>query len=127
MILLIRIKSKGNFEKTEKYLKKIQNGSYLNVLERYAQQGVDALASATPVDTGLTANSWSYEIHRSKASTIIYWTNSNLVDQIPVAILLQYGHATRNGGYVLGRDFINPAIRPIFDKMANEMWKEVTS
>lgn len=126
---MIKITQKGNFKKIEKFLEKAQkpNMSYQDILEKYAKRGVDALSSATPVDTGLTASCWGYEIRRTKTTTTIYWTNSNTANGIPIAILLQYGHGTRNGGYVQGRDFINPAIRPIFDSMANEMWKEVTS
>ncbi len=88
--------------------------------------GVDALSAATPVDTGLTASSWGYEIHSSGATSSIVWTNSNVNDGIPIAILIQYGHGTRSGAYVQGRDFINPAMRSVFDNIANAVWKEVT-
>jgi len=99
--------------------------NYTAILERYGQEGVRALALNTPLDSGLTAVSWKYEIHREGTSLSIMWTNSNVVNGVPIAIIIQYGHATRNGGYVQGRDYINPALRHIFDKMANTMWEEV--
>lgn len=95
-------------------------------LDKYGREGVAALASATPVDTGLTAHSWKYEIQQKKDSVTISFSNTNIQNGVPIAIILQYGHATRNGGWVQGRDYINPAIQPIFDKIANEAWKEVT-
>lgn len=116
---------KGDFSKTEKFFNKLLGLDYLNVLERYGQRGVDALASATPKDSGLTAASWGYEIqHNGERSSIIF-TNSNINKGCNIAILLQYGHGTRNGGYVQGRDYINPAIQPIFDQIASDAWKEV--
>lgn len=124
---MISIKQKGNFSKTEKFLKKSFGKSYLNVLEKYAQQGVAALSAATPVDSGVTATSWSYEIIQKGDSISICWNNSNVHNGVNIALILQYGHGTRNGGYVSGRDYINPALRPIFDKMADAAWKEVTS
>ena len=123
---MIVIKQSGSFKNTERFLSRESKLNVRNVLERYGKQGVAALASATPVDSGLTANSWGYEVHVSKNSYSIVWTNSNIVNGVPIAILLQYGHATKNGGYVQGRDYINPAIRPIFDRIAEELWKEVT-
>lgn len=123
---MISIKHKGNFSKTEKSFKNLLSRDYLDILKRYGQEGVNALAAATPVDSGETANSWSYKIQQSKGGVKITWFNSNVVNGVPIAILLQYGHATRNGGYVVGRDYINPAIRPIFDKIATNVWKEVT-
>ena len=123
---MIVIKQSGSFKNTERFLSRASKLNVRNVLERYGKQGVAALASATPVDSGLTANSWGYEVHVSKNSYSIVWTNSNIVNGVPIAILLQYGHATKNGGYVQGRDYINPAIRPIFDRIAEELWKEVT-
>lgn len=124
---MFTIRQKGNFNNIEKFLKKAQRNNFFSSLEKYGRAGVSALASATPIDSGLTADSWDFEIHRSKGSVSIRWTNSNINDGVPIAIIIQYGHGTRNGGYVQGRDYINPAIRPIFDKMANEVWKEVTS
>ena len=96
---------------------------YLQIFNKYGQKGVQALSSATPVDSGKTASSWNYEIR----GTSIYWTNDNINKGVNIAVILQYGHGTRNGGYVQGRDYINPAIRPIFDSMVDEIWKEVTS
>lgn len=123
---MIVIKQHGDFRNIEDILKKSTNVNYYQILERYAQAGVEALANATPVDTGLTAESWGYKITHSGTSYTISWTNSNVVKGVPIAIILQYGHGTRNGGYVEGRDYINPALQPIFDKMANDAWKEVT-
>lgn len=123
---MIQIKQRGNFNKTEKFLKKSFGRNYKNVLEKYGQQGVSALSAATPVDSGLTAVSWSYEIIQNKDSISVVWNNSNINKGVNIAIILQYGHGTRNGGYVRGRDYINPALKPIFDKMAAAAWKEVT-
>ncbi len=106
-------------------MKKIIDGNYLKVCERYGQEGVEALMSATPVDSGLTASSWSYEITRNLNSTVIAFANSNIQNGVPIAIIIQYGHGTRNGGWVQGRDYINPAIQPIFDRIAKEVWEEV--
>ena len=97
------------------------------ILERYAQMGVSALASATPVDSGKTASCWGYEIEASGEDATIYWTNTNQNKGVYIAVILQYGHGTGTGGYVQGRDYINPAIRPVFDKIAEEAWREVTS
>lgn len=118
---------KGDFKQTEKFLKQAFGRKYLNVLESYAQQGVQYLASATPVDTGYTASSWGYEIIQNDDGFSICWNNTHVNKGVNIAIILQYGHGTRNGGYVVGRDYINPAMRPIFDKMADAAWKEVTS
>lgn len=123
---LITFTSKGDFSKTRKFFNRLINAEYLNVLEKYGQRGVAALASATPVDSGKTASSWGYEISHTLNSTTIAWTNSNINKGSNIAILLQYGHGTGTGGYVVGRDYINPAVRPMFDKMADEAWKEVT-
>ena len=124
---MITFRHRGNFEDTEKFLEKIKRKKQYAMLEQYAQKGVDALAAATPKDTGLTAASWSYEIIRGKDSVQIIWKNSNNSDGIPIVVLLQYGHGTRQGGYVKGQDFINPAIQPIFDQILANVWKEVTS
>ena len=123
---MLKINVKGDFNKTEKFLSRMKNKAYMNILERYAKKGVDALSSATPVDSGRTASSWSYEIKTSSNGMTIYWTNDNINKNVNIAIILQYGHGTRNGGYVQGRDYINPAIRPIFDQMSNDLWREVT-
>lgn len=121
----LTITHKGNFIETERYLKR--NKRYDTILERYAQRGVEALSSATPKDDGTTAMSWGYKITKTNKdeSISIEWYNTNVNKGVNIAIILQYGHATRNGGYVSGRDYINPALRPIFDAMANEAWKEV--
>lgn len=122
---MIVFKQKGNFNKTEKFLTQNQHLNIIPVLERYGQEGVNALSIATPTDSGLTASSWSYKVIHTKRGYSITWSNSNIVDGVPIAVLLQYGHATRDGGYVQGRDYINPALKPIFDKIATDAWKEV--
>ena len=122
---MIKVISKGNFKKTEEMLKRSGNWSSKIDLDKYGSKGVAALKEATPKDTGLTANSWSYKITRSKNSVIISLENSNINDGVPIAIILQYGHGTRNGGWVEGYDYINPAVRPIFDELAKAAWKEV--
>jgi hypothetical protein len=122
---MVVIKQRGNFNKTEAFFKRSLKPNYRQILEKYGREGVSALSSATPVDSGETANSWDYEIRTYGTSFTISWTNSNIVNGVPIAIILQYGHATRNGGYVQGRDYINPAIRPILDKIADEAWREV--
>lgn len=124
---MITFRHKGSFKNIERFLDKMQKKEFFQKLNQYGRRGVDALSSVTPVDSGRTANSWNYEIHRSKELVEIVWTNSNVVDGVPIVILLQYGHATGNGGYVQGYDFINPAIRPIFDEIEKDLWKEVTS
>lgn len=124
---MISFESKGSFEKTESFLKKMSKGDIFNVLDKYGQEGVNALRAVTPVDSGVTAESWSYEVSRGNGSYSITWTNSNVVGGTPLAIMLQYGHGTGTGGYVAGRDYINPAIQPIFDRIAEDVWKAVTS
>lgn len=125
---MIKLTNRGDFGATFKYLKFLRSGKYLDVLDKYGQKGVDALSSATPVDTGKTAASWSYQIEDAgKGRLTITWKNTNLTKEgIPVVVLIFYGHSTRRGGYVQGRDFINPAIAPIFDEIAEAAWKEVT-
>lgn len=122
-----RLKSKGDWSKTESWLKRIQTlKNARTILEKYGREGVAALAAATPVDSGETASSWDYEIVQNGDSTALIFTNSNTTYQgTPIAILLQYGHGNGNGGYVQGRDYINPAVQPIFDEIANKAWKEV--
>lgn len=122
---MIRFSSKGDFKKTIKYLNKVQKFD-TTILQKYAQEGVDALSRATPQDTGLTSKSWSYEIEKKNDSIAIVWKNSHVVSGVPIAVILQYGHGTRNGGYVQGRDYINPTMRPIFDKIADAAWREVS-
>lgn len=118
---------KGDFKKTEKLLKKSIGRDYRKILDQYGQYGVQALSDATPVESGETAASWSYEIIQNRSSISVVWKNSNINKGVNIAIILQYGHATRNGGYVEGRDYINPALRSIFDKLAESAWREVTS
>lgn len=124
--MCISFTTKGNWDKTTRYLQRLQTTQAFAVLEKYGQQGVAALSAATPVESSLTANSWTYEIIRRKGYYAIHWHNTNMEDGIPIAVILQYGHATGTGGYVEGRDYINPAIQPIFDQMVNEIWREVT-
>ena len=123
---MITFRQKGDFSKTTKFLEKAKKAVNIRDLDRIGKEGVAALAAATPVKTGLTAKSWYYEIVRKAGKVEINFHNSNIQNGVPIAILLQYGHGTRNGGYVQGRDYINPAIQPIFDRLANEAWKEVT-
>lgn len=128
----IRISSKGDFSKVSRYFGKLEmilESKHLGVLDKYGRRGVEALKSATPVDTGLTASSWYYEINRDEQNRTVTlsFNNSNVVDDwCNVAIILQYGHGTRNGGYVEGIDYINPALQPIFKQIADEAWEEVT-
>ena len=123
---MITIRQKGDFSKLTKYLNKVSKAAGIRNLDKYGQRGVAALSSATPKDTGLTASSWSYEVVQSKQSISIEFHNTNIQNGIPIAIILQYGHATKNGGWIEGRDYINPAIQPIFDEIVAEAWKEVT-
>ena len=124
---MISVRHKGDYTKLTRYLEKAKKAAKVNVLSKYGQAGVEALASATPVDTGLTASSWGYKIETKGKSATITFTNSNVQKGVNIAIILQYGHGTGNGGWVEGRDYINPAIQPIFDKIVNDAWKEVTS
>lgn len=124
---MIRFRNKGDFSKTEKFLKKSFGKNYRSILDKYAKQGVAALASATPLDSGETAASWDYEIIQNGSSLSIVWKNYHIEKGVNIAVILQYGHGTRNGGWVEGRDYINPALQPIFDKMAEAAWKEVVS
>ena len=122
---IIVFKQKGNFKKTRKFLKRCSNLQLDDLLDQYGKEGVEALARATPKDTGKTAASWSYTVHKSDGRITITWSNSNIVDGGPIAVILQYGHGTRNGGYVEGVDYINPAMRPIFERIAQRAWGEV--
>lgn len=122
---IIVFKQKGNFKKTRKFLKRCSNLQLDDLLDQYGKEGVEALARATPKDTGKTAASWSYAVHKSDGLITITWSNSNIVDGVPIAVILQYGHGTRNGGYVEGVDYINPAMRPIFERIARRAWGEV--
>lgn len=124
---MIKISQKGDFKKSITYMEKLKEAIRLNAFDKYGQAGVNALSSATPVDSGKTASSWYYKIERTKNTISIAFYNSNVNEGVPIAIILQYGHGTGTGGWVEGRDYINPAIQPIFDKMAEEAWKEVTN
>lgn len=125
---MISITSKGSWSNTDKFLKQMVTDNYItSQLDAAGRTGVQALASATPSDTGVSANSWFYEIIKGKSSWTLVWKNSHTADGVPVVILLQYGHATGTGGYVKGRNFINPAIQPIFDQLATSVWKAVTT
>ena len=123
---MISFRQKGGFSRTDSFFKKLRSKSYLKLLDRYGNEGVAALSSATPVDTGLTANSWYYKIEQTSSTTSLIFCNSNIQNGVPIAIILQYGHGTRNGGWVEGRDYINPTVQPIFDKLASDAWREVT-
>lgn len=124
---MIKFETSGSWSRTDKFLSALSRGDFYRTLDRAGREGVDALAAATPVESGVTSASWSYEIQRSRGSASISWTNSETVNGVPLVILLQYGHGTGTGGYVQGRDFINPALKPVFDKIANDVWKAVTS
>lgn len=123
---MIRFEQKGNFTKLDRYFKRVKNTFDNLDLDEFGKRGVAALSSATPVETGLAAQSWYYKIEKTKKSVTIRFCNSDIEGGVPIAIILQYGHATRNGGWVEGRDYINPSIQPIFDEMAKNAWKEVT-
>lgn len=123
---MIVFRQKGDYSKVTKYLERVKKGVDIKSLDKYAKAGVEALASATPVRTGLTASSWYYEIEQKKGIVRISFCNSNIQNGVPIAIILQYGHATHNGGWVEGRDYINPAIQPIFDEITKKAWKEVS-
>lgn len=124
---MFSFESKGSFDKLEASLRKLAAGDVFSSLEHYGQEGVNALAAATPTDSGETASSWYYEIVNDGKSWSIIWGNTHVVSGRPIAVLIQYGHGTRTGGYVEGRDYINPALQSIFDRIANEAWKAVTS
>ena len=124
---LIRITTKGDFNNTFRFLNKMSKFQINKILEKYGQMGVEALRSATPNDTGKTAESWGYEISVGKEGATIHWTNTNQNKGVYIAVILQYGHGTGTGGYVQGVDYINPAIRPVFDKIAEEAWMEVVN
>ena len=123
---MITFRHKGDFSKLTNFLEKAKESVRLGDLDKYGREGVAALSSATPVDSGLTAQSWYYMIEHRNGSVAITFHNSNIQNGVPIAIILQYGHGTRNGGYVQGRDYINPAIQPVFDRIADEVGREVT-
>lgn len=123
---MITFKSKGDFKKLSSFFERAKEAAKMGDLDKYGREGVEALRQATPVDTGVTADSWYYEINRDSGIVSISFHNSNIQNGVPIAIILQYGHGTNHGGWVEGRDYINPAIQPIFDKIAEDAWKEVT-
>ena len=123
---MIKFEQKGDFANLTRFLERAKRAARLSDLDKYGRRGVQALASATPVESGKTASSWNYEIVNNPGSVRISFNNSNINKGVPIAIILQYGHGTRNGGWVEGRDYINPAIQPIFDEIVNSAWKEVT-
>lgn len=123
---MVVIKHRGSFKHTYKYLHFISDLRLERVLKKYGNKGVDALAKATPQDTGKTAQSWGFNIEVNKGSAAIRWTNSNINDGVNIAVILQYGHGTGTGGYVEGIDYINPALKPVFQEIADEVWQEVT-
>jgi hypothetical protein len=122
---MIEVKSTGDFKNTEKFLAYMKRGEAFSVLEKYGKLGQEALSRATPTDSGVTAESWTYEVVRKKGKYQIIWHNTNVHSGVPVAILIQYGHATGTGGWVEGKDYINPAIRPLFDQIAKDVWERV--
>lgn len=121
----VKVKQKGDWKKTEVLLKNVKKFDPIPILKRYGEIGVMELQAATPRDTGLTAASWYYEIEKTKDGYILNWNNSNVVDGVSIALLIQYGHGTRAGTYVQGRDYINPALRDIFDNLSVQLWREV--
>lgn len=124
---MISFSSSGSTKRTEAFLRKMAKGDIYQSLDAAASEGVAALVAATPIDSGLAADSWTYEIEKSMGAYSIKWLNTDVENGFPVAIMLQYGHGTGTGGYVQGQDYINPAMKPIFDKIANQVWKAVTS
>lgn len=124
---MIEITQTGTFKNLEKFLSFSKQQKWIRILNKYGKIGAQVLANATPVDSGKTAASWDYEIYIGQTSLNLYWINTNINKGVNIAVILQYGHGTRTGGYVEGRDYINPAIRPVFDKMTEDLWKEVTS
>lgn len=124
---LISFSVSGSTKRTESFLQNMSRGKLFDSLDSAARDGVSALIAGTPVDSGLAADSWDYEIERSSSETTIKWTNNDVENGFPVAIMLQYGHGTGTGGFVQGRDYINPAMKPVFDRIANQVWKAVTS
>ena len=123
---MISFRQKGDFSKLNRYFERLKEAARVSVLDKYGQEGVAALSSATPVDSGETASSWFYEIEHTSTSATITFCNSHINKGVPIAIILQYGHGTGTGGWVEGRDYINPAIQPVFDKITSEAWEEVT-
>lgn len=124
---MLYVTSQGDFSKTQKFLAKLARPNIIERLKAYGSMGADALSAATPKDSGKTAGSWGYEVKQSGKTYSIVWTNTNVVQGVPIAVILQYGHGTGTGGYVKGRDYINPAIQPIMNRIAEDVWKVVSS
>lgn len=124
---MVSFSTSGSFAKTEKFLQSMQRLDVASIVKSAAQRGVNALAKATPQDSGLASSSWGYVIDQKRGSIMIGWTNSDVENGFPVALMIQYGHGTGTGGYIQGKDYINPAMRPIFDEIADTVWKAVTS
>lgn len=124
---MITFESKGNFKRLDGFMEKLLEVGHLGKLDKYGRMGVNALSANTPFDSGETADSWYYTIERKDDQIRLIWSNSNIVNNVPIAVILQYGHATKNGGWVDGIDYINPALKPIFDEIADKAWKEVLS
>lgn len=124
---MVKLTVKGNYNKTKKFLQRSKKMRLEAVLEKYGKKGVEALSKATPIDTGKTASSWTYVIRQEKNGPVLSWNNTNRNNGVPIALIIQYGHATGTGAYIQGRDYINPALRPIFDEIADSAWKEVIS
>jgi len=123
---MIRFRHSGNFNNAERFLTHSKLAQYRSILNEYGRIGVDALEAATPIDTGITSGSWEYNVTQRQGRFVIDWTNSHIVDGVMIAVIIQYGHGTRSGGYVEGRDYINPAMKPIFDRIADDLYEEVT-
>ena len=123
---MIKLSQKGDFSKVTSYFERAKEIFKVGDLDKYGRMGVEALRSATPRDTGKTAESWYYEIKNQNGRAVISFHNRNVVDNVSIAVILQYGHGTRNGGWVQGRDYINPAVQPVFDEIADKAWKEAT-
>ena len=124
---MISITNKGDFAKTFNFLNSSKNLKIDSIMDKYGKEGVELLSRNTPVDTGKTAQSWDYKVENNNGKTSLTWYNTNIVNGVNIAVILQYGHGTKNGGYISGRDYINPVIQPLFDKITEEIWKEVAS
>lgn len=124
-MVAFNVRTTGSFQNTERFLNRMKRGDIYATLDKFGLEGVNALQSNTPIDSGRTSTSWTYEIVKQRGSYAIVWNNENVVNGVNIAVILQYGHGTGTGGYVQGRDYINPALRPIFDRMAETVWKEV--
>ena len=122
---VLKISSRGDYDKTTRWLKKVQARGYLQKLDQYGQQGVAALEQATPKRSGKTAASWQYDVNINGSKIEIVWRNTNIIDSVPIAVIIQYGHGTGTGGYVEGVDYINPAIKPVFEEITQNVWKEI--